>query len=122
MNRTALASVWPPTRAIAMKAGHAPTSPMQAIRRRCLDCSGHQLAEVKLCETVTCPLWPFRAGRHPYTRKGLLEADSGEGPSAGTLEPRSCSPSGNGLQQASGGKDGGSEAEAAFTASTAEAI
>ena len=121
MNRTALASVWPPTRAVAMKAGHAPISPMQAIRRRCLDCSGQQLAEVKLCEAVTCPLWPFRAGRHPYTRKGLQKADSAERPSAGTPEPRSGSPSGIGLQQASGGKDGSNEAEAAFTASAAEA-
>ena len=121
MNRTALASVWPPTRAVALKAGHAQMSPMQAIRRRCLDCSGQQIAEVKLCEAVTCPLWPFRAGRHPYTRKALLEADSGEGPSAGTLEPRSSSPSGIGLQEASGGKGGGNEAGAGFTASTAEA-
>ena len=122
MTRTALASVWPPTRAVAVKAGHAPVSPMQAIRRRCLDCSGHQLAEVKLCEAVTCPLWPFRAGRHPYTRKALQEADSGEHPSAGTLEPRSWPSSGIGLQQASGGDDGGNEAEAGFTESTAEAI
>ena len=122
MNRTALASVWPPTRSVAVKAGHAPVSPMQAIRRRCLDCSGQQLAEVKLCEAVTCPLWPFRAGRHPYTRKALLEADSGEHLPGGTLEPRSSPPSGIGLQQASGGKDGGNEAEAAFTAYTAKAI
>ncbi len=53
-------------------AGHKPMSPVEAIRRKCLDCSGQQLAEVKLCEAVTCPLWPFRAGRHPYTRKCLL--------------------------------------------------
>ena len=122
MTRTALASVWPPTRAVAVKAGHAPVSPMQAIRRRCLDCSGHQLAEVKLCEAVTCPLWPFRAGRHPYTRKGLQQADSDPSHSGGSQVPASRSFSGIGLQEASGGKDEGNEAEAGFTASTAEAI
>lgn len=75
MNRTALASVWPPTASVAQRAGHTRISPLQAIRRKCLDCCGQQPGEVKLCETVTCALWPFRAGRHPYTKRGLQEAD-----------------------------------------------
>lgn len=104
MSRTALASVWPPTGAVARLAGHERISPMQAIRRKCLDCSGEQLAEVKLCEAVTCPLWPFRAGRHPYTRRGLQQADSEASPSEGSLVARSCPSSGIGLQQASYGR------------------
>ncbi|RLP22152.1 hypothetical protein [Mesorhizobium sp. YM1C-6-2] len=122
MSRTALASVWPPTRAVAMKAEHAPMSPMQAIRRKCQDCSGQQLVEVKRCETVTCPLWPFRAGRHPYTRKGLLEADPERRACSSTPKPLDRSPSRIGLLEASGGKDGGNEPVVTFIASTTEVI
>ena len=68
MSRQSLAAVWPPTAAVAASAGHKPMSPMQAIRRKCLDCSGGQIVEIRLCEAVTCSLWPFRAGRHPYTK------------------------------------------------------
>ncbi len=102
MNRTALASVWPPDHRVAGMAGHEPTSPTQAIRRKCLDCSGHQHVEVKLCETVTCPLWPFRAGKHPYTKTRLLEADSEERACSGTPEPQKPSSSGIGLLEATG--------------------
>ncbi|RWH78868.1 MAG: hypothetical protein EOQ86_16470 [Mesorhizobium sp.] len=99
MTRMELARVWPPTRDAAGLAGHKPMSPVEAIRRKCLDCSGQQLAEVKLCETVTCPLWPFRAGRHPYTRKCLLEVNSEQRPSTGTPVAQNRSSSGIGLQQ-----------------------
>jgi hypothetical protein len=75
MNRTVLAAVWPPSAAAARMAGHEPMSPMEAIRRKCLDCCCGQVAEVKLCEAVACLLWPFRSGRHPYTRTRLQEAD-----------------------------------------------
>jgi hypothetical protein len=67
LDRTALAEVWPPTSAVAEAAGHKRKSPMQAIRERCLDCCCGQISEVRRCESVTCALWPFRAGQHPYT-------------------------------------------------------
>ena len=121
MNRTALASVWPPNHNVAATAGHSPMSPMRAIRRKCLDCSGGQVTEVKLCETVTCPLWPFRVGRHPYTKTRLLEADSEQRACSGTPEPLDRSPSGIGPLEASGGKDGGIKVEPAHTASVGEA-
>jgi hypothetical protein len=35
-------------------------TPRRAIRLRCYDCSAFQWAEVKKCETFTCPLWPYR--------------------------------------------------------------
>ena len=66
-SRTAMAAVWPPTAAIAKQAGHEPKSPMKAIREKCLDCSGGQPSEIRRCEAVGCALWPFRAGKHPYT-------------------------------------------------------
>jgi hypothetical protein len=99
--RGRLAAVWPPTAAVATEVGHRPMSPMQAIRRKCLDCSGGQVVEIKLCEAVTCPLWPFRAGRHPYTRTRLLEAISEASAVAGTLVPENASSSPTGLQEAS---------------------
>ena len=34
----------------------------QAIRAKCLDCSGFQPIEVKLCPVVNCPLWVYRLG------------------------------------------------------------
>ena len=44
------------------------TSPIKAIRAKCLDCActSH---EVRLCPVKACPLWDFRFGRNPY-RKG----------------------------------------------------
>ncbi|MEY9531160.1 hypothetical protein [Sinorhizobium fredii] len=65
--RTELASTWPPTASIAKAAGHKQMSPMAAIRLKCLDCSCNQPSEVRLCESVKCPLWVFRSGQHPFT-------------------------------------------------------
>jgi len=33
-----------------------------AIRYHCLECSGHNHAEVRECIIKICPLWPFRMG------------------------------------------------------------
>jgi hypothetical protein len=93
MNRTELASVWPPSVAAAREAGHKQMSPLEAIRLKCLDCCSYQPSEVRLCEAVTCPLWPFRAGKHPYTKARLQEADSGA-TSAGVIDLAQDSPSG----------------------------
>ena len=68
--RTQLADIWPPTVEAAQEAGHASnTLPLEAIRRKCLDCCCHQQNEIRLCEAVKCPLWPFRAGRYPVGRR-----------------------------------------------------
>lgn len=34
----------------------------QAIKAKCLDCSGGIRAEVRRCPTTSCPLWPYRMG------------------------------------------------------------
>src|SRR6516165_11836169 len=47
-------------------AGHAPMSPLQAHRARCLDCCADQANEVALCTAVRCPAWPFRMGTNPW--------------------------------------------------------
>jgi hypothetical protein len=46
--------------------GHKAMSPMEAIRARCLDCSGGSPQEVRLCAHAACPLWPFRMGKNPW--------------------------------------------------------
>lgn len=38
----------------------------RAIKAKCLDCSGWQVAEIRDCTSVTCPLWrvrPYQDGR-----------------------------------------------------------
>ena len=37
----------------------------KAIRLKCLDCTGNQPKEVRLCPIVDCPLWSFRMGKRP---------------------------------------------------------
>lgn len=34
----------------------------QAIKAKCLDCSGGIRAEVRRCSATNCPLWTFRLG------------------------------------------------------------
>ena len=50
------------------------TSPIKAIRAKCLDCCCDQREEVKLCPATTCPLYPFRLGKNP-NRKARVMTD-----------------------------------------------
>ncbi len=120
MTPTALASVWPPNHLVASRAGHKAISPVEAIRQKCLDCSGQQPAEVKLCEAVSCPLWPFRAGRHPYTKQSLRESNSEHCADPGTLVARNGLSSGNSLREADFRESGHRQPEASAEASTDE--
>lgn len=47
---------------------HVP-SPLRSIRAKCLDCSGGNRAEVRLCTVHRCALHPFRMGRNPNRRR-----------------------------------------------------
>ena len=49
------------------------TSPIKAIRAKCLDCCCDQREEVKLCPAKDCPLWPFRMGKNPYRTRTLTD-------------------------------------------------
>ena len=44
--------------------------PLKAIRSKCLDCSGGQLKEIRLCQIVSCSLWPYRMGKRPVKNHG----------------------------------------------------
>jgi hypothetical protein len=46
--------------------GHEPMSPMKAVRVRCLDCCAGSPDEVRKCQAVLCPSWPFRMGTNPW--------------------------------------------------------
>jgi len=40
-------------------------TPLKAIRKRCLDCSGFSSKEVADCQEKNCSLWEYRFGKRP---------------------------------------------------------
>ncbi len=50
-------------------------SPIKAIRAKCIDCSGGNMAEVRKCVATACPLWPFRMGVNVFHAKRSLGED-----------------------------------------------
>lgn len=47
-----------------------PKSPLKAIRKKCVDdCCAGLRSEARRCDTVTCPLHPFRFGKSPFRKK-----------------------------------------------------
>ena len=44
------------------------TSPIKAIRAKCLDCCCGSSNEVKLCTCTRCALYAFRFGKNPYRK------------------------------------------------------
>ena len=49
----------------------------QAIKSKCLDCSGGIRTEIRRCPATNCPLWPFRMGTEQRST-GTDEAASEE--------------------------------------------
>jgi len=67
---------------------------IKAIREKCLDCSGGQPKEVRLCPVKTCALYPYRMGRRPKIELhdeehepdfGHLEEQQQEDPDPGSI-------------------------------------
>jgi hypothetical protein len=48
--------------------GEIQYTPLQAIRRKCLDCCYGSPKEVRLCEADYCSLHPYRLGKNPKRR------------------------------------------------------
>lgn len=46
-------------------------SPPSGIRGFCMTCMGGQSTLIRECESMNCPLWPFRMGTNPFTGKTL---------------------------------------------------
>ena len=54
------------------------TSPLKAIKAKCLDCCCGQANEVKLCTCKDCPLFEFRFGKNLYyksTKRNLTDEE-----------------------------------------------
>lgn len=45
----------------------------KAIMAKCIDCSCYETAEVKRCTVNTCPLWQFRNGKNPYSKRVMTD-------------------------------------------------
>lgn len=48
------------------------TSPLKAIRAKCIDCSGGSAHEVSLCTATGCPLYAYRFGTNPHRSPRVL--------------------------------------------------
>lgn len=54
------------------------TSPLKAIRAKCLDCSVYDYSEVRNCYIKKCPLYPFRMGKNPFRKKREISDEERE--------------------------------------------
>lgn len=41
------------------------STPIKAIRKKCLDCTCGQVKEIRDCPIINCALYPYRMGRRP---------------------------------------------------------
>ena len=41
------------------------STPLKAIRKKCLNCSYWSTKEVRECTVIKCPIYPYRFGRRP---------------------------------------------------------
>lgn len=42
------------------------SSPLKAIRRKCVECAGGNAESAARCSCYSCPLWDYRFGTNPY--------------------------------------------------------
>ena len=45
----------------------------KAIKAKCLDCCCGQMSEVKNCLVIRCPLYNFRNGHNPFSKRNMSE-------------------------------------------------
>ena len=48
-------------------------SPLKAIRKFCIECSGESSYEVERCTSKNCFLYPFRFGYNPFSEKTVSD-------------------------------------------------
>lgn len=49
------------------------STPIKAIKAKCLDCCCGRRAEVKECPAKTCPLWRYRLGKNPNRARNMTD-------------------------------------------------
>ncbi len=54
------------------------TTPLRAIRAKCLDCCCGQIVEVRNCTAFKCPLNPYKMGHKPKATNYITEEDYSE--------------------------------------------
>ena len=79
-------------------------TPLKAIRAYCVECSGGNRAEVRLCQLPNCPLFRFRLGKNP--------ARAGMGPKAGPPRRDGQSRVESGVPTQNGAKNEGKDDDA----------
>lgn len=60
---------------LALRGLGPPTSPVKALRARCLHCCGFEKTEVRKCADFACPSWPFRMGHNPFVKGAVTGPD-----------------------------------------------
>ena len=45
----------------------------KAIKAKCLDCCCGQMSEVRNCLVISCPLYNFRNGHNPFSKRTMSE-------------------------------------------------
>jgi len=48
-------------------------TPIKAIRAKCKDCSGNQLAVIRKCQITACQLHPYRMGKRPIEKSKQIK-------------------------------------------------
>jgi len=48
-------------------------TPVKAIRQKCLECSGGQAKEVRLCQVKNCALYGYRFGHRPKAEEDTTD-------------------------------------------------
>jgi len=49
------------------------TNPYEAIRAKCLDCTGYSPQSIAECHITKCTLWPFRFGHSPFASRKMTD-------------------------------------------------
>ena len=58
------------------KAGYSKTSPLEAIKAHCLECSGYSKSEALKCVSLECPLYMYRLGTNPWDIRSRMNRSS----------------------------------------------
>ncbi len=40
-------------------------TPIKAMRKKCLECNGGSVKDIRFCDVKKCPLYPYRFGKRP---------------------------------------------------------
>jgi hypothetical protein len=52
-----------------LERAYEPAPLLRVIRDKCFWCSNGSVGEIRACTAVGCPLWPYRLGKNPFTRR-----------------------------------------------------